>query len=84
MNRETITPETAKSAMTDVMGRLYRIEMGLLLLKEIEDGTVVLPNDGNGVYTYNSVALEYIWNAYKGLFDSVDQLHDYVQQEARS
>ena len=76
-----ITPQTALEALEDVRDRYYRMDMALVLLREIEERRIKEPNDGNGLYTYRSMALDFAWNALMGFGDATDSVQEYLGQQ---
>ncbi len=76
-----ITPQTALEALVEIRDRYYRIDMALVMLKEIEERRIKEPNDGNGLCTYRSMALDFAQDALMGFGEATDSVQDYLGQQ---
>ncbi|MEW8047261.1 MAG: hypothetical protein AB2805_12280 [Candidatus Thiodiazotropha sp.] len=78
IKNDRVTPKSAKSALSTLEHKIYQIDVAISLLSDLEAGNINEVGDGIGRYTYRAIATEYVNNARRGLFDALEEVHDFI------
>jgi len=76
-----ITYRRAKGAADTVLDKLCRVQVGLDLIEEIDDGKIRDLNGCDGMYTYRALGFEIVRNAYKDIFEIFEEVQGYIEQK---